>query len=58
MGRLLKFKRDEDGAVSVDWVLLTASIAMLATSVSLLISSSSVDLADNLGIYMDNQDPN
>jgi hypothetical protein len=29
MGRLASFLNDEDGAVTVDWVILTASVVLL-----------------------------
>lgn len=58
MKAIKSFLRKEDGAVTVDWVLLTASIAMLCTAVAVLVNNSSVSLANNLSTYMDNQDPN
>jgi len=58
MKRFIDFKRDEDGAVTVDWVLLTASVAILCTAVTVLVSNSSVGLSNDVSIYMDSRDPN
>ena len=50
---LTAYRRDEDGAVTVDWVVLTAAIVGLGlASVSLIrggIMSASIDLAGTLG---------
>ncbi|MEM9435987.1 MAG: hypothetical protein AAGA15_03020 [Pseudomonadota bacterium] len=47
-----KFRRDEDGAVTVDWVVLTAAIVGLGiailTTVSGGVSNLSADIDDKL----------
>jgi len=40
------FKRDEDGAVTVDWVVLTAAIVGLGIAVLASVGGSTKDLAD------------
>lgn len=56
--KVTSFIDDENGAVSVDWVLLTSAAAMLAVAVTVLLNNSTISLAGNLGTYMDNADPN
>ncbi len=40
------FARDEDGAVTVDWVVLTAAIVGLGIAVLASVGGSTKDLAD------------
>nr|WP_319247326.1 hypothetical protein [uncultured Celeribacter sp.] len=47
------FNRDEDGAVTVDWVVLTAAIVGLAIAVIATISTSTDTLGDNVGTTLD-----
>ena len=42
------FKRDEDGAVTVDWVVLTAAIVGLGMAVLLSVSGGTQTLADKI----------
>ena len=39
-------EKDEDGAVSVDWVVLTAAIVGLAVGTIITIQAATVDLAE------------
>ena len=43
-----KFRRDEDGAVTVDWVVLTAAIVGLGMAVLATVKSGSKTLASNI----------
>ncbi|MEM9343936.1 MAG: hypothetical protein AAGA87_12905 [Pseudomonadota bacterium] len=43
-----KFKNDEDGAVTVDWVVLTAAVVALGLAVLLAITNASTSLADRI----------
>ena len=40
------FRRDEDGAVTVDWVVLTAAIVGLGIAILTTVSGGVGDLAD------------
>ena len=40
-----KFRRDEDGAVTVDWVVLTAAIVGLGIAILATVSNGVGDLA-------------
>ncbi len=42
------FKRDEDGAVTVDWVVLTAAIVGLGIAVLTSVSGGVTSLADKI----------
>ena len=42
------FKRDEDGAVTVDWVVLTAAIVGLGIAVFTSVSGGTTSLADKI----------
>jgi hypothetical protein len=39
---------DETGAVTVDWVVLTAMVVLLASSVAFVVRSGTVDLATSV----------
>lgn len=44
-----RFKSDEDGAVTVDWVVLTAAIVVLGLVVGQAVSDGATDLANDVG---------
>lgn len=48
------FLREDDGAVTVDWVVLTAAIVLLGVFVGFTATSSLPGLADTLSSYMAN----
>jgi len=48
MERLATFLRNEDGAVTVDWVVLTSAIVGLAIAVMLSVGNSTKGLADKI----------
>jgi Flp pilus assembly pilin Flp len=43
-----RFVREEEGAVTVDWVVLTAAIVGLATAIILLVQGGTEDLAGEI----------
>ena len=43
------FRNDEDGAVTVDWVVLTAAIVMLGAAVASTVRTGAEDLAAEIG---------
>ena len=51
-----KFLSDEDGAITVDFVVLTAAICTLGLVVVLAFSGGATDLANEVEIYLDNID--
>ena len=48
---------DEDGAVTVDWVVLTAAIVGLAIAVLVSVRGGAVTMANNLADELDTQVP-
>ncbi len=48
------FAKDEDGAVTVDWVVLTAAIVGIALAIIATISSSLNNAADAIALSLDN----
>ncbi len=52
------FKKDELGAVTVDWVVLTAAVVGLGVAAYGSIKTGSTGLTANVSTYMGSQDPN
>ena len=48
MTKLFAFIRDEDGAVTVDWVVLTAAIVGLGIAVLTSVRTGATDLAGDI----------
>jgi len=43
------FRKDDDGAVTVDWVVLTAAIVALGLLVGTAVRDGATDLANDVG---------
>jgi Flp pilus assembly pilin Flp len=52
-----RFKDDEDGAVTVDWVVLTAAIVGIAVAVVASIRTATVGLGGFISTEIDKQLP-
>ncbi len=50
-----RFRKDEDGAITVDWVVLTASIIGLGLALMLLVANGATDKSDGLGAHLSSQ---
>ena len=50
-----RLRDDEDGAVTVDWVVLTASLVGLGVALLLLIANGATDKSDGLGAHLSSQ---
>ena len=50
---LAQFLFQEDGAVTVDWVVLTAAIVGLGVSVITVIGKSATDRSQGLGAHLE-----
>lgn len=48
------FRADEDGAVTVDWVVLTAAIVGLGIAVVISVRSGAVDMGDDISASLSN----
>ena len=51
------FRKDEDGAVTVDWVVLTAAVVGLAVAAYSSIQTGASDLTSRTNTYMGSQNP-
>ncbi|MEZ5722471.1 MAG: hypothetical protein R3D59_13140 [Paracoccaceae bacterium] len=51
------FTRDEDGAVTVDWVVLTAAIVGLGIAVLTSVSGGTTSLADKISGELADMEP-
>ncbi|MEP2428654.1 hypothetical protein [Roseobacter sp.] len=49
------FRKDEDGAVTVDWVVLTAAVVGLAIAAYSSISSGATQLTNNTSSFLGSQ---
>lgn len=52
------FRNDEDGAVTVDWVVLTAAVVGLSAAAYTAIEGGASGMAANVQTYMADQQPN
>ena len=50
-----RFDRDQDGAVTVDWVVLTAAIVGLGIAVLTTVGGATDDYGDTIGSHMSTQ---
>ncbi|MEP5730610.1 MAG: hypothetical protein ABJL67_14700 [Sulfitobacter sp.] len=58
MNFIKNFRKDEDGAVTVDWVVLTAAVVGLAVAAYSSIESGASNLTSNTSDFLDGRDPN
>lgn len=53
-----KFRKNEDGAVTVDWVVLTAAVVGLAVAAYSSIETGATELTGKTDTFLQAQDPN
>ena len=53
-----KFRKDENGAVTVDWVVLTAAVVGLAVAAYTSIENGASTLTADTETFLGTQDPN
>ncbi|MGR3801939.1 hypothetical protein [Marinibacterium profundimaris] len=51
------FRKNEDGAVTVDWVVLTAAVVALAGAAYTSIQSGASDLTSSTGSFIEGKAP-
>ena len=51
------FRSQDDGAVTVDWVVLTAAIVGLAVGIVGTIASTAADKSSDIGSYLSEMEP-
>ncbi len=54
LNTIMEFVESEDGAVTVDWVVLTAGIVGLGLAVIAVVGSKATDQSNNLGSFIGN----
>ena len=52
LNNLRKFRADEDGAVTVDWVVLTAFIISISLAVVASLVGATTERADTVGAFL------
>lgn len=50
-----KFVKHEDGAVTVDWVVLTAAVMLMGVSVITVVSDAALDESRGIGAHISAQ---
>lgn len=53
-----KFRKDENGAVTVDWVVLTAAVVGLAVAAYTSIETGAAELTADTDAFLQARDPN
>lgn len=53
---ITKFAASEEGAITVDWVVLTAGIAFLGLAVIYLIGSTTTEQSTSIGTFIGDRD--
>jgi Flp pilus assembly pilin Flp len=53
--KLKHFMEDEAGAVTVDWVVLTAAVVGLATALVVELKGGSAEVTENTKTFLENQ---
>ncbi len=52
LNTIAKFVKSEEGAITVDWVVLTAGIAFLGLAVIFLIGSTTTEQSTSIGTFI------
>lgn len=48
----MRFLQDESGAVTIDWVVLTAAVAGLVTAIFITLGNDTADYSEDIGEFM------
>ena len=56
--RIVKFLRCDEGAVTVDWVVLSAGVVAIAVAIFLSMQDGALELTDNVSGFLATQNPN
>ncbi|WP_298859707.1 hypothetical protein [uncultured Sulfitobacter sp.] len=54
---LRSFSHDTSGAVTVDWVVLTAAVVGLGIAAAVNVADGTVQMGDNLGTFLETERP-
>lgn len=50
--RLARFAKDETGAVTIDWVVLSAAVVGLVTAIFVTLGNDTADYSEDIGSFM------
>ena len=53
--RLAQFAADDSGAVTVDWVVLTAAVVGLVSAIFVTLGNDTSDYSEDIGSFMQSQ---
>ena len=53
LNAIVKFAKSEDGAITVDWVVLTAAAAFLGAAVFVVIRPATEDVTNEIGSVLE-----
>ncbi|MEL6167201.1 MAG: hypothetical protein AAFR35_00825 [Pseudomonadota bacterium] len=56
INRFTRFLEKEDGAITVDWVVLTAAMVGFGVAIVAMISASATDVSTGIGAYVEDQE--
>ncbi|MEP1536748.1 MAG: hypothetical protein ABJQ34_05580 [Paracoccaceae bacterium] len=56
--RIITFFQDEDGAVTVDWVVLCAGLVAMAAAIALAMEDGTLALTTDVDTFFQSRDPN
>ncbi len=51
-----RFWKDDSGAVTVDWVVITAAVVALGVAAAATVTTGAENLSDSIWAYMDSLD--
>ena len=57
MNFIKNFRKNEDGAVTVDWVVLTAAVVALAGAAYTSVQTGASDLTNSTGTFLSGKAP-
>ncbi len=53
---LRRFLRDDCGAVTIDWVVLTAAMASFGVAIAAIITTAAIDPAEGVGAKLESME--
>ena len=53
--RLARFAASESGAVTIDWVVLSAAVVGLVTAIFVTLGNDTADYSEDIGSFMSSQ---
>ncbi|MEP6065014.1 MAG: hypothetical protein ABJ246_04195 [Paracoccaceae bacterium] len=56
--QIITFFQDEDGAVTVDWVVLCAGLVAMAAAIALAMEDGTLALTTDVDTFFQSRDPN